>query len=42
MFNDLYENGIVIDLDDIEINVKLKVLCGIYDLFVKLFFLNMI
>lgn len=42
MFNDLYENGIVIDLDEREINVKLKVLCWIYDVFVKLFFLNMI
>lgn len=41
MFNDLYENGIVIDLDDIETNVKLKVLCGTYDLPAKSSLLNM-
>lgn len=41
MFNDLYENGIVIDLDERETNVKLKVLCRTYDVPAKSSLLNM-
>ncbi|XP_062618615.1 uncharacterized protein LOC134280215 [Saccostrea cucullata] len=41
IFNDLYENGIVLDLDDRETTVKLKVLCGTYDLPAKSSLLNM-
>lgn len=42
VFNNLYDVGIVVELDNKEISVKVKVICGIYDLFVKVVVLNMI
>lgn len=41
VFNNLYDAGIVVELDNKETSVKVKVICGTYDLPAKAAVLNM-